>query len=250
MIVQAPTAYADHPGIIGPVSHLGVETVIRVMLAALLDGLNPTAIGIMLFICYRAKKGQATKQAVLYILGLLITYTFAGVLLRLTYSTFGPNIPIMVFQLIIAGLLFLSGLQELMVDNSNSKKTFEIPEFLNKLLGRFDWLLNKGLSLIIGLIIGVVELFATGAIYLSFIQAVSYDKTAPWWVTVVTMIIYLAVFTIPLVVALSYRHLLIADGESITSARTQKVRKIAGVIFMLVAIVIAASAIVTIQAIA
>lgn len=247
------TAYADHPGIIGPVTHLGVDTVIRVVLAALLDGVNPTAFGVLLFVCYRAQSNKSSsvkKQGFLFLAGLLTTYLAAGVVLRLTYSSFGPSIPIQIFQILIAGLLFMSGLQELIqAIKPEGKRLVTLPKSFESILARFDKLSARGLTFVLGLIVGVLELFATGAIYLSFIQAVTYDPTAPWWVSVATMAIYLTAFLIPLLLAYSYRNILVGNISDKNMVRARRARGITGVVFMIAALFIAASSIVTIQAI-
>lgn len=252
MLLVPASVLADHPGIIGPVTHLGGDTVLRVMLAALLDGVNPTALGIMLFICYRTKqqKLKPVKPVLLFLSGLLLVYIIAGIILRLTYSSFGPILPIQVFQILIATLLFLSGLREVeQAFKPSGKKLVQLPKVINSSLARFDKLLKNNLVLLLGMFVGVVELFATGAIYLSFMQAITYDKTAPWWVTVVTMAIYVVTFMLPLLLAFSYRDTLLADASDKNLRRARRTRAVAGVIFMLAALFIAASAIVTIQAI-
>jgi threonine/homoserine/homoserine lactone efflux protein len=108
-------------------------------------------------------------------------------------------------------------------------------------------LLDRGLAFPLGLLIGVLELFATGAIYLSFIQAVTYDQTAPWWVLAVMMTIYMVAFLVPLVLAYSYRGLLASDVQARDQRKARAAKGIIGTFFMAAEIFIAASAIVTIQ---
>lgn len=244
--------YADHPGIIGPVTHLGPDTVIRVILAALLDGVNPTALGVLLYICSRSRQGASNvrRQVFLFLSGLISTYVLAGAVLRITYGSFGPSLPIQIFQILIAGFLFISGLQELQhALRPESKKVTALPVFLETMSNRLNIVVNTGLTFVLGAIVGVLELFATGAIYLSFMQAVTYDSTAPWWVSIATMAIYLVVFLVPLLVAFSYRGILVGEVIDKNFARVRKARAITGIVFMIAALFIAASSIVTIQAI-
>lgn len=243
---------ADHPGIIGPVNHLGFDVIIRVILAALLDGVNPSALGVLLLLCRRAmRRGeqQAVKSAAAYIGGILIVYVTVGVLLRSIYLSFGPSLPVMLAQIAIAGLLFLSGLQEIVAAvRPQNARLIEAPPILQSLLSTLDKLLDRGLALPLGMFIGLLELLATGAIYLSFIQAITYDPTAPWWVLAVMMAIYLSAFLVPLVLAYSYRSLLASDIKTRDHRSTRLAKAIIGGLFMAAALFIAASAIVTIQA--
>ncbi len=253
VLLRSSVVSAHHPGIIGPVSHLGADTVIRVILAALLDGVNPTALGVLLFLCYRAKKRNysAKRHVFLFLAGMLVTYVAAGVILRATYASFGPTLPVQIFQIIVAGLLFLSGLQELQkaLSHDQQPQVSEVPSYVDGLLRRFDAAMEKGFSVVLGVVIGAVELFATGAIYLSFIQAVSYDRTAPWWVTVTMMAIYLVAFLVPIITAYSYRDALVGEMSAETMQRARRARAVTGSVFMLAAVFIAASAVVTIRAI-
>lgn len=245
------TAYAHHPGIIGPVSHLGTDTVVRVVLAAVLDGINPSALGVLLLLCRRALlRGEKPAKTVLaYVGGILLVYIAAGVLLRTAYLNFGPSLPIMLFQIAIAGLLFLSGLHELIAAIKPEKaRLIEVPPAAKSFMEKLGVLLDRGLALPLGIFIGILELFATGAIYLSFIQAITYDPTAPKWVLVVMMAIYLTAFLAPLVLAYSYRGLLARDKDAGNQRGARIAKGIIGGFFMAAALFIAASAIVTIQA--
>lgn len=252
-VLPSVTVYADDPGIIGPVNHLGANVLVRVILAALLDGVNPSALGVLLLLCRRdaTRRGERTgRSALAYIGGIVAVYVAAGLLLRSVYLNFGPSLPVMLFQIGVAGLLFLSGLNELIAAaKPDGTRFIEAPAAVKSFMVSFTRLLDRGLAFPLGMLIGMLELFATGAIYLSFIQAITFDPTAPLWVLLVMMTIYVTAFLVPIVVAYSYRGLLGSDVTAKKAKGARLAKGIIGTFFMLAALFVAASAIVTIQAI-
>lgn len=242
--------FAHHPGALGPINHLGVKTALSVAGAALLDGMNPTALGVLLLILWQGvgTKSGSRKAALYFIAGLVTTYLAAGVLLRQVYLDFGPNLFVQAIQALLAMLLFLSGLSEVIAAiRPSGKRLVEVPAAIKGRMEKAtDWL-NKGLAYPVGLLVGVVELFATGAIYLSFVQAITYDPTAPAWVLGAMILIYLAVFCLPMAAVVLYEPLVeLLLGSKDVSVGARAVRGLVGALFMAAAIFIAASAYVTV----
>jgi hypothetical protein len=241
---------AHHPGALGPINHLGPQQIAAVAAAALLDAMNPTALGVLLLILWQGgQSGRPVKRAAFYyIAGIMTTYLVAGNLLRNVYLNYGPSLAVQGIQTLLALFLFISGLNELLAAiKPQSKRLIEVPDSINRWLNKFTGWMENGFAFPVGMAIGFIELFATGAIYLTFVQAITYDPTAPWWVLMTMMVIYLTVFILPLVVIILYQPLvgMLADASD-QSTRARIARGILGALFMAAACFIAASAYVTV----
>lgn len=241
---------AHHPGALGPINHLGFSQIISVVGAALLDSINPTALGVLLLILWQGlSRGKSTKKAAYYYMaGIITAYLAAGILLRRVYLDFGPSLAVQGLQTLLALLLFYAGFSELVnAIKPHHKKLLEIPEVVKKGASKFTDLMGKGFAYPVGIGFGFLELFSTGAIYLTFIQAITYDPSAPWWVLLTMMIIYLAAFALPMIAVLVYEPLV----EALMTKNVSRISRIAkgtvGILFMVAAAFIAASAYVTVQ---
>lgn len=241
VIIQA--VYGHHPGVLGPINHLGPVQILVVVIAAIIDSINPTALGMMIFLLIHSrKKKMGLKLPVLYFSGLMAAYVAAGVGFWYIFYNTGLTMAVVFVQVVFALLLFLSGISEL--SGSWGSVSGPLKNRLKKsLLAKF--ISRPELLVVFGFLVGLVELLTTGAIYVSFLQSITFDVTAGIFVLTVFMLIYLAVFSIPMV-------LLMAKREAVTSIfqKNMTAKKILGVIFILVAIFIAATAIATISALA
>lgn len=251
-VLLAPAAAsAHHPGALGPINHLGLQQILAVAFAALLDGMNPTALGVLLLILWQGVRQEksARKIGVYYVLGIISTYLFVGILLRSVYLNFGPSLVVQGLQALLALFLFASGLNELSeAVKPREKRLIIVPDSFKKGLSKVTGWMEKGFAYPLGMLVGFIELFATGAIYLTFIQAITYDPTARWWVLLTLLAIYLVIFSLPMLAALIYKPLveILMDKKSVTKA-SRTARGVVGLLFMAAAAFIAASAYITVQ---
>lgn len=194
------TASAHHPGIIGPLTHLGMQQIVVVLGASLIDAFNPTAFGVLALLLHQTvSKRKMLKTGFLYLLGILLVYVAAGILLRESYMHGGPTLVLQTVQLVLACMLFYTGLGEIVRTVSD----VQLPNFesITKRLG--GWV-EKGFALPVGVFVGIVELFSTGAIYFSFIQALAFDPHATLEVHAALTALYLVGFLSPLLITLLF----------------------------------------------
>lgn len=252
LVLLPGVALAHHPGLLGPVTHLGWVTISKVVGVAALDAVNPTALGMLLLIM-KGSLERGTKRlstGFLYVAGIITIYAISGLVLRSAYLTYGPAIPILLFQAVLAFALFTSGLSETVgVLNPSGQSILHVPPAMLSLADRLMEYLEKGFAFPLGIMMGAIELFATGAIYLSFIQAVTYDPTARLLEVLALIVIYLFVFSLPLVALLFSREFVeLSIGKKRLTKAGRLTRAVIGLLFMAAAVWIAASAYVTLQA--
>ncbi|MFY9484573.1 MAG: hypothetical protein WAP74_03050 [Patescibacteria group bacterium] len=236
-------AFAHHPGALGPINHLGFTQIALTAIAALVDGINPTAFGVLLLLI---RPGALSKNrsfaGVLYIAGILTSYLVAGVGLWRLFENVGLTVATIGLQLILAFFLFIAGLKEI------APKLVTLPEkmaiSLNHSIGLITTALTRGFAYPLGVVIGFVELLGTGAIYTSFLQAISFDPTAPKTVVAAFMVIYLVVFLLPIVSL----YLFSREVNNLWyGAASQLVHRVVGLAFIGVALWIGINAYVTIE---
>lgn len=233
------TVAAHHPGIIGPLTHLGLRQIVVVVGAALIDAFNPTAFGVLALIIHQTvSRKAAITSGLMYLLGILLVYAVAGLLLRESYVHGGPTFVLQTIQLMLAGMLFYTGISEILRALSN----IELPNF-GAVAGRVSYYLEKGLALPVGIFVGVVELFSTGAIYFSFIQALAFDHNANLAVHGTLTVIYLIGFLLPLLLALIFVQQALPFFTEIFSGKKKTVSVMIGAILMLAAMWVAIRAI-------
>lgn len=230
---------AHHPGIIGPLTHLGATQVVVVLGASLVDAFNPTAFGVLLLIIHQAlTRISIIKTGLLYLLGILAVYVSAGILLRESYIHGGPTFLLQSIQLVLACMLLYTGISELL----RATSTIRLPGFepvVNRLM---PWL-ERGFAFPVGVGVGLVELFSTGAIYFAFIQALSFDPNATFEVYGTLMAVYLAGFLLPLVVALFFIRQVVPILSEVFRGERKRTSILIGIVLIFAAGWVAANAV-------
>lgn len=222
---------AHHPGVSGPLTHLGIKQVVVVFGASLVDAFNPTAFGVLLLIIHQTtRRVSMIRTGLLYLLGIFVVYVSAGIVLRESYVHGGPTFLLQSIQLVLACMLLYTGVSELL----RAISPIRLPGFESVGNRLMPWL-ERGLVFPVGIGVGIVELFSTGAIYFAFIQALSFDPNATPEVYTALMAVYLAGFLLPLVAALFFIQQAVPVLTQVLRGERKKTAVIIGVILIVAA---------------
>jgi len=190
-------------------------TIGTIIIAALIDSINPCAFGVLLLLMATllslGSSKRALKAGLLYSLVIFISYLAAGIgILRIiNYSQ-----SILYYITIIAGgLIFIGGLIEIKDFLWYGKGfSLKIPEKAKPLLERT---MHKGTLpaiLFLGILVTLVELPCTGGIYLGILSFMSVNQVSGFGY----LILYNLIFILPLIII----TFLIYKGERIESIKT------------------------------
>lgn len=197
-----------------------IPTLTTVIITALIDSINPCAIGVLiLMVSVLLATHKSIKRLLflgfLYIFSVLTVYLVAG--LGLIY--FFTKIPLVVTEYIsitVGSLIILAGLLELK-DFFWYGKGFSlaIPYYFSKKLDNYASNTSAVGVIFLGAFVSAVELPCTGAPYLAIITLLSqyFDFTA-----FILLILYNIIFVSPLIIIL----LLVAGGKKLYDIKKWK----------------------------
>lgn len=186
-----------------------METSINIFVvigAALIDSINPCAIGVLIFLLAYLVKTVKKSSAILthglvYLTAVFLTYLFAGIFLLPVIQSM-RNFSVNAY-LAIAGVIALFGILELKEYFAPGKTTIlEIPP-------RYSNIIKKSSSHIarshlftfgMGVFVAIVELPCTGAVYLAVLALMSLSGLTVSNITL--LILYNLIFIAPLIVIL------------------------------------------------
>ncbi len=174
--------------------------------AALIDSINPCAIGVLVFLLAYLSKSTKRPRDILthglvYLFAVFITYLLAGLLLLEIVQElrrFSVNA-----YLAIAAIVGFFGLLELKEYFMPGKTSLvEIPPRYSKMISKYkDRMLNSHFfTFLMGAFVALVELPCTGAVYLAVIALMSASGLSLSNLTL--LIIYNLIFIAPLIVIL------------------------------------------------
>jgi cytochrome c biogenesis protein CcdA len=209
-----------------------------VITSALIDSINPCAIGVLiLMVSVVLGTGKSTKRLLLlggtYILAIFTTYLVAG--LGLVY--FFSEVPIVVAEYLsiaVALLVVLAGILE-MKDYFWYGKGFSlhIPKrFVSKIQKMSGGATSIVSVMLLGAFVAAVELPCTGAPYLAIITILRIDFN---FTALMLMVLYNFLFVLPLIVIL----VMVAGGTKISSVQSWKEEK-KGAMRLMVGVLLAA----------
>ncbi len=198
---------------------LGLPSIGIVVVSALIDSINPCAIGVLILmvsVILGGSKGEENSTARLlklggaYILAIFLTYLIAG--LGLVY--FFSSIPIVLAEyltLFVAGLVLFAGILEIK-DYFWYGKGFslQIPKVFAKKI--HDYSTSKTTVwgvMFLGAFVAAVELPCTGAPYLAIITMLRIDFS---FIAFLLMVLYNILFVLPLIIIL----FMVAGGTKIS----------------------------------
>lgn len=177
--------------------------------AALIDGINPCAFGVLIFmLAYLAKTAGKTKMLInglVYIFFVFLTYLVCGlVLLPVIRKLAGFSVA---SYYVIAGIVGLAGLLEIK-DYFWYGKGFSLTIFPSEAARIKKYVKNVGDSpftaAFLGIFVALVELPCTGAVYLAVLALMSLSGVTASNITY--LVAYNLIFVFPLVVILFFVH--------------------------------------------
>jgi len=172
-----------------------------IIIAALIDSVNPCAFGVLIFLLISLLKVGSSKRALkyglIYSFVIFCVYFLAGFgIFKAIQSLSGIN----VFVYTIAGVLVLIfGLLEF-VDffraGKDKKSILKIPTSVKPLLERMSQKGTLAAIIILGVLVSLVELPCTGGIYLGILSLMAKHGTFAWGY----LFLYNLIFILPLVI--------------------------------------------------
>jgi cytochrome c biogenesis protein CcdA len=170
-----------------------------IVIAALIDSINPCAFGVLIFLLATmfsmASSKRALKYGMIYVFIIFLVYFLAGIGLMKIITEF-PGI--MNSVIVVASLLiFVGGIIEIKDFFWYGKGvSLRIPVSMKPMLERITQKGTLGAVIILGIIVALVELPCTGGIYLAILSLMHINKTfgLPY------LFLYNLIFVLPLIV--------------------------------------------------
>ncbi len=193
-----------------------------VIITALIDSVNPCAIGVLILLISTVIATSQTKKRMLslgfaYIAAVFITYFLAGIGLLFVFA-YIPQTIAEYISIIVGTLIVFAGLIELKDFYWYGQGfSLSIPPEMSKKISNYTKNLSIPGIMFLGAFVSAVELPCTGAPYLAILLVLkqSFDLTA-----LGLLILYNFIFVLPLIVIL----LLAALGIKITEIKAWKHR--------------------------
>lgn len=215
-----------------------LPTLSLVVVSALIDSINPCAIGVLiLMVSVVLGTGKSTKRLLLlggaYIFAIFATYLVAG--LGLVY--FFSEIPIVVAEYLsiaVSLLVIAAGVLEIKDYFWYGKgPSLHIPKrYVSKIQKMSGGATTLASVMLLGAFVAAVELPCTGAPYLAIITILRIDFN---FMALMMMVLYNFLFVSPLIVIL----LMVAGGTKVSSVASWKEEK-KGVMRLMVGVLLAA----------
>lgn len=217
---------------------IDLPTIGLVVTSALIDSINPCAIGVLiLMVSVVLGTGKGTKRLLLlgsaYIFAIFATYLIAG--LGLVY--FFSEVPIVIAEYLsiaVAMLVILAGVLEIKDYFWYGKgPSLQIPAKYSRKIKEMSGGATSVVSvMLLGAFVAAVELPCTGAPYLAIITILRVDFN---FAALMLMVLYNLLFVSPLIVIL----VMVATGTKISSVKSWKEEK-KGVMRLMIGVLLAA----------
>lgn len=199
---------------------IDLPTLSVVIISALIDSINPCAIGVLILMVSVVLGGKGSTRKLLflgglYIFAIFVTYLLAG--LGLIY--FLSNVPLFVAEylaLIVGTFVILAGLLEIKDFFWYGKGlSLQIPAVFAEKIHKYSKNITVPGVIFLGMFIAGVELPCTGAPYLAIITMLSLNFD---FYAFMLLILYNIIFVAPLIVIL----LLVAGGTKVSKIKKWK----------------------------
>lgn len=217
---------------------IDLPTIGLVVTSALIDSINPCAIGVLiLMVSVVLGTGKSTKRLLLlggsYIFAIFMTYLIAG--LGLVY--FFSEVPIVIAEYLsiaVALLVIVAGILEIKDYFWYGKgPSLHIPTKYAKKIQEMSGGATSVVSvMLLGAFVAAVELPCTGAPYLAIITILRIDFN---FAALMLMVLYNLLFVAPLIVIL----IMVATGTKVSSVKSWKEEK-KGAMRLMVGVLLAA----------
>lgn len=177
---------------------IGKLTVVGIIGAALIDSINPCAIGVLLFLMAvllsMGSSKRAFRAAMIYTFVIFIVYLLLGLGIRQLISSFS----ILNYVQIIAGVIILAGALIEFKDFFWEGRGFslKIPDGAKPLLEKYVRRGTFPAIIVLGVLVALVELPCTGGIYLGVLSLISMSELSG----VFYLVLYNIIFVLPLII--------------------------------------------------
>jgi len=180
---------------------LGFWGFLALILAAIVDSINPCAFGVLLFLMLAllnlGSQKRALKGGLIYTLMVFITYFLAGLgLFAVIQQVSSVRDYIYTIVGILVLILSLIEFRDYLVSKKGKESILKIPKAVKPIIEKYS---KKGTIiaiLILGIAVSIFELPCTGGIYLAIISLLS--QTPEW--AIVYLLIYNIIFVLPLLI--------------------------------------------------
>lgn len=208
-----------------------------IIVAALIDSINPCAFGVLIFLLATmfsmASSKRALKYGMIYVFIIFIVYILAGLGIMKIITEFSS---VMNYIIILAGILvFIGGLIEIKDYFWYGKGvSLRIPVSMKPALERMTQKGTLGAVIILGIVVALVELPCTGGIYLAILSLMHINKAfgIPY------LLLYNLIFVLPLIimVLVAYFGTKTEKIQNWVEGNKKYMRLIAGLIMIALAI--------------
>ena len=170
-----------------------------IVIAALIDSINPCAFGVLIFLLATmmsmASSKRALKYGLIYVFIIFLVYFSAGLGIMKIISVFSG---IMNYVIILAGILvFIGGLIEIKDFFWYGKgASLRIPVNMKPIIEKITQKGTLWAVILLGIIVALVELPCTGGIYLAILSLMHINKTFG----ISYLLLYNFIFILPLLV--------------------------------------------------
>jgi cytochrome c biogenesis protein CcdA len=200
-------------------------TVPMIITAALIDGINPCAFAVLIFLLLSILSMESKRRILVvgsaYIGAVFVFYFLSGLGLFTLVQISGVS---RWFSIIAAGLALAAGLLTLRdAFSSTAGPLMAIPVSTKGILDRYIKKSTIPAALVLGVLVGMFELPCTGGIYLAILSMLSGSMTLAAGIPL--LLLYNLVFVLPLVLILGIVYFGVAP-EKLESWRVDKKRAI------------------------
>lgn len=226
-------------------------TIGGILLAGLIDGINPCAISMLLvfysFLMFSDEKKKIIWLSIFFILGMFIANFTFGMGINVFYNVFAGNKYVLIGLYLLSFAMCIVALTLNTMDIYNHNKSGEVKnQMSDKVKFKMTDILRRTVfskfalpgALLVGLLIGAVELSCTGQIYLpTLVYMISNsDKILPF---TLMLVLYNLMFIIPLVLITIVAYF-VKNTEELKGniLKNNHIIKIIGNIFFIVILVL------------
>ncbi len=176
-------------------------TIPVIVIAALVDGINPCAFAVLTFLLITIMAQQSRRNVIsvgaVYIFAVFVFYFFSGLGLFGLIQISGMS---RVFSLVAAAIALIAGVLMLRDAFREGKPLLAIPESKKGIIDRFVIKSTLPAAFVLGVLVGIFELPCTGGIYLAILSLLSGSMTLSAGIPF--LLIYNVFFVVPLVIVL------------------------------------------------
>ena len=214
-------------------------TIPLVLTGALVDGLNPCALAVLVFLVVTitalGDRRKALTCGVAYTVAVFFLYFLAGfgIFSGIRASGFGKEIYLL--AAIIATVFGILSLRDAL--SPAKRPLLKIPEAADRIIRSHAMSASLPAAFVLGLLVGLFELPCTGAIYFSVLNLLG--NTMTFGEGVAFLALYNLIFILPLlvVIALVYRGLPVSDAEEWRTRNMRRLRLVSGIVLVMTGLV-------------